>query len=124
MSDPVSKTTDLRALIAVLEATTQYDSRTDALVALAAGWECLDDKWYAVGNFFGDGLRRTGYEVDLPPFTRSIDAAMTLVPPGWEWHMEVGTDSCTVQMGYGTDFASAVPACALCAAALHARTGA
>jgi hypothetical protein len=67
----------------------------------------------------------------LPLYTASLDAAMTLVPEGWEEirqeqvRMTDGTVRCWASVG-SVDAAMtkrcATPALALCAAALRART--
>jgi hypothetical protein len=82
------RTTGLSALIQLLETHdgTTWDSRYDEAIALAAGWDQdANGDWHQVGDFFGDGLRRTAYAVELPPFTRSLDAAASLVPAGCLW---------------------------------------
>jgi hypothetical protein len=75
----------LPVLIGLLEAKRDlYDSRLDADIARAMGWiQGAAGEWYAVGDFRGDGvLRRTSYAVNVPMFTYSLDAALTLLPVG------------------------------------------
>lgn len=110
-----------------------WDSRHDGEIARVLGWDQdAAGEWHQVGDFFGDGLRRTTYTVDLPPFTRSHDAAMMLVPNGWGirldryWIAQVEDPvwSASLTGGLGNlsgdaeDCRSA--ALALCAAALRA----
>lgn len=114
----------MRDLTARLEAHTgEYDSRHDEQIARAIGWEQDDaGEWHQIGNFFGDGLRRTAYAVDLPPFTRSLDAALTLVPEGCGISLVrfTGQERSSVMVGGSIGYA-ATPALALCVAALRAR---
>lgn len=68
-----------------------------------------------------------------PPYTTSIDAALTLVPEGWQWNIDNGIhceDAAHAWLGNnspqeivpGTSGDAATPALALCIAALKART--
>lgn len=95
-------------LIAALEKAEGPSSEIDADIGLtAAGWE----PWLS----------------KLPPFTSSLDAALTLVPEGLMWSVgtngdgryraDVWTD--VVEIGIGCS-----PAIALCIAALEARRNA
>ena len=65
-----------------------------------------------------------------PAYTASLDAAMTLVPDGWEWQMEAEETEMffppspwtyRVEMGNLIKVEAATPALALTAAALRAR---
>jgi hypothetical protein len=69
-----------------------------------------------------------------PHYTASLDAAMTLVPEGWETSIYIGGENANVQMetpamrdewfdegGGPIDGTAPTPALALCAAALRAR---
>ncbi|MBS7811174.1 hypothetical protein [Roseococcus pinisoli] len=55
-----------------------WDRRNDEDIARAIGWDQdAAGEWHQVGVFFPDGaLRRTSYAVELPAFTRSLDAAL------------------------------------------------
>lgn len=67
------------------------------------------------------------YDEERRPYTRSIDAALTLAPDRWSWRVgnlpsgqgfaDLGTQQ-SLQCVVG-----ATPALALCTAALHARAG-
>lgn len=105
----------------------------DVEIALAIGWR-LDqsgpnDLWREPG--------RADW-VELPEFTASLDAALTLVPEGWKFHLTtehtavakaaahadvMDRDWPDPQAGYGivTEAHAATPALALAAAALRAR---
>lgn len=78
-------------IIAKLETAEAGSRELDALVAETAGWGDQDETggWHQTGVFFDDGkLRRTVYEVELPHFSTSVDAALTLVPEGhWLQHL-------------------------------------
>jgi hypothetical protein len=62
-----------------------------------------------------------------PPYTASIDAALTLVPDGEDWHMQshASVAACWASVGRFTRgpmlWKHATPAIALCIAALRAR---
>lgn len=70
---------------------------------------------------------------NVPHFTASIDAALTLVPDGWKWSLHSADHAgppcayCVPNMGrlpwpvWVDDVYAATPALALCAAALRAR---
>lgn len=75
--------------IAALAGAEAGSRELDALVAEAMGWKKdAAGEWHQVGAFFGDGkVRMTVYAVDLPPWTTSVDAALTLVPEGCACHM-------------------------------------
>lgn len=107
--------TDLAALIERLERATGPDRNLDAMI------------FHFIMKGEGVGARGSG-----PPYTSSIDAAMTLVPDGdpWTlgqsihfryWHAlvsEFGADQQIHSRGYGT---SDYPAIALSIAALKSR---
>ena len=74
--------------------------------------------------------RTTMVGVWLPHYTTSLDAALTLVPEGWEWELEwehstvAETEIARCKMGdplLFIDPEAATPALALCIAALKAR---
>lgn len=79
-------------------------------------------------------LSRAGYlpgRASCKPYTRSLDAALSLVPSGWAWQAGVGieteagnSDSAyawAAPVDHGELVFAATPALALCAAALRAR---
>lgn len=89
--------TEMDGLIERLAAATGADCDLDAEIARAIGWwQDADGEWHAAGAFFPDGkMRVTSYTVDLPEYTASADAALTLVPDGAfvfsvEWDDEPG----------------------------------
>lgn len=73
------------------------------------------------------GLAWSGaYGFKCAEYTASLDAAMTLVPEGWNWQVGVGNHNwAAVYKGappsMRVDPIAATPALALCAAALRAR---
>ena len=65
----------LSALLAELEAATGPSRELDAKIALAVGWRERD------GMFGREWISPAHLMAELPFFTKSLDAAMTLVPP-------------------------------------------
>jgi hypothetical protein len=68
-----------------------------------------------------------GYMPSMPnPFTSSIDAALTLVPKGWEWVLDGGTGMSRVcflkKNEPAIDLTASTPALAICMASIKART--
>lgn len=60
----------------------------------------------------------------IPRYTSSLDAALTLVPEGWDWAVFRTNGGLTVHAWCGSrdDVFAETPALALCAAALKARS--
>ena len=84
-----------------------------------------------IGRYFSADF--LGYVPDDPQygcaeFTRSLDAAMTLVPEGWFWQVGQGNHAWAavyknpIPPAMRVDPIGATPALALCAAALKARS--
>lgn len=75
-------------------------------------------------------MHPNGRTIDLPAYTTSIDAALTLVPKGWYWgvdcrgiaHLDPAGTFPVVMDGLPcfTELQAATPALAICIAALHA----
>lgn len=118
---------DLIALAARVEQAQGPDRELDAEIARAIGWkESLSGRWWKPPG--GDD-----WNFVLPPFTASLDAALTLVPEGWIFAVHSGDDRgppvayCVPNMGrlpwphWVDDINAATPALALTAAALRAR---
>lgn len=96
----------------------------DAEIARAFGWR----SFYLAG--FGPRWQKGHGTVtsELPAYTASIDAALTLVPEGWDWFklrtttvqtwVEVGRKDGTGMIAFSVE--ASTPAAALCAAALRA----
>jgi hypothetical protein len=122
------------------EQATGPDRELDTLIAPHAGWKeagklsVMGSKmpaWLPPGKSGADNK-----VLKVPAFTASLDAAMTLVPEGWDWSAGTGrgTGWATLglpdddQMGGSSDDEvscdAATPALALCAAALRARASA
>ena len=117
----------MRELIARLEAATGPDRELDAAIAVQVGIN---------PDYQGDG--RYG----CPKFSASLDAALTLVPEGWEWSIS-GSGTAAICSCWNDDYAevfpstdrkqprhtpmerwhpkTATPALALCIAALKAK---
>lgn len=133
---------ELLALADRAEAATGPDRELDALIASIARigteheWAYKYPTWVASK----DGrvhLEKNGPSFAAAPYTRSLDAAMTLVPEGWGWLVSQPNAKAiasgllkerTPVMGevqYGIDHrytvAAATPSLSLCAAALRAR---
>lgn len=92
------------------------------------GYRIEDDGTILVSGDVGDGPGwfNIGYEV--PGYTASVDAALTLVPPAHDWSLHVNNGEaivgCMPESEDGCDVADstgATPAIALCIAALKAR---
>lgn len=78
----------IEELISSLEKATGPNRELDILIGQATavyGWRVCDDGcvecYIPDGHEYGEGWFDTGQE--LPAYTASIDAAMTLVPEGW-----------------------------------------
>jgi hypothetical protein len=128
----MSDATTLADLIAHLDAATGPDRELDEeIMALRAGVirEVQNGR-----SVYHVGTRWVGVG-DVPPFTASVDAAVTLVPDGWMWTVCGGEH----RGGQGVAFMApnggnspadrwiddtggATPAIALCIAALKARS--
>lgn len=125
----------MNELIERLEKATGMDRALDIDIARAIpvdGWRVDEDG--SVSAFDGEGWYSMPTEV--PSYTHSIDAALTLVPTNHRWSVsgpevrldgeEVGADAVVMPFGkYGHvgDFVRhAQPAIALCIAALKARS--
>ena len=120
-------------LIAALEKATGADRDLDANIGKVAGW--LKTGWAANRWWAPDVAARARkakktpgsfgvLPLDLPKFTASIDAAVSLVPNGWEWCV-YGAGGSDVWLPEGLRAQqmtyAATPAIALCIAALKAR---
>ena len=77
----------------------------------------------------GQGLANVAHWFGVPKYTTSLDAAMTLVPEGWNINLFASADCADVQLDDdrispmrhpATKGKAATPALALCAAALRA----
>lgn len=118
------------------EAATGPNRDIDALAALAAGYTTNPDGYGEGSDWWtpeGKSLPRIrGFGARPPGFTASIDAALTLVPIGWETAIYIGGESANVQLETQDmrerfalnaeiiDGTAATPALALTAAALRA----
>ena len=122
--------TSLDELIARLEAATVGTDDLDQEIAeTVLGWKQYALAW---GSGWHDAKGMSHGWHDIPKSTRSLDAAMGLVPEGWDWclysdgggeiykdvpsGMLPGAPGSTV-----ISFEGATPALALCIAALRAR---
>ena len=121
-------------LIAALETTTGPDRLSDAAIARSQGW-VERERVYGSGWETPTGRFVSWHE--LPRYTASIDAALTLVPEGWRWSLDwtqrSGYQDCGradlyapgsgIQPPDVCDVYAATPAIALCIAALKAQGG-
>lgn len=120
------------------EAATGPEWELDAEIAFKMGWRKSQGHWWTQEQSLAArkakcAIWATGMPSVLPAFTKSIDAAMTLVPEGWQlrqmafsgpcaddrkWHLNIygGSVGRDILVGRG-----ATPALALTAAALRAR---
>lgn len=93
-----------KELITALEAADGPSRRLDAEIAKDAGWHRVEPRhakrsggaWIAPEDFLGvtsngapilDSLHGTDMHKDVPRYTSSIDAALTLVPTGAFWRV-------------------------------------
>ena len=108
-------------LIAALEAATGPDRALDSWIGASVGFdgwtvaewqETVDDPVFAHSSI-----------TDVPPYTASIDAALTLVPEGVLWAVGVDEDGsgCAELPRRRLLVHALTPAIALCIAALRAR---
>ncbi len=132
--------TDLNALIERLSRATGPDRELDAAIAVAIKGGRID--WILDGitketfpvRVYPDttGVTARGeLQAAVPRYTSSIDAAMTLVPEGWNWELSNNPPSAWMcESGYNPDTYNGetaqanarTPAIALTIAALSART--
>lgn len=137
--------TSLGEIIKRLEAATGPDRSLDTAVMQAIGYEAKDVLGERPGRFeqlTGYLCRKPGdaHWTPTPHVTRSIDAALTLVPDGWAWQVgpfnfkriswaQLAEPADDIQ-GYGPGIKNraqadhVVPAISLCIAALKARQAA
>lgn len=113
---------ELQELIERLEKATGLDRELDALIG--AFVDAAPIKRVSPGSEWS----KTVEWLEYLPYTASLDAALTLVPEGWEWQIggDVPSESGEAHVfGKGDDIHTAFvdsPAIALCIAALKART--
>jgi len=140
-------------LIPRLERATGPDRELDGAIALATGWQhketedgrgisgepIIKHTWTSPGGeeFWEKTTifnRANKYPEELPHYTASLDAALTLVPEGYRWNVESSENGLLSHIkpvaGVAVDeaaapssdqFFAATPALALCIAALKAR---
>lgn len=119
----------MRDLIERLERATGPDRELDAAIIFAL-YPGAQVNQYCVGDtepvvFHAEPLVPNKH--DLPEFTKSLDAALTLVPDGWMW--DVSSSGCAWIMRNDDSICDSQiviggiesPAIALCIAALRAR---
>lgn len=125
----------LESLAARIEALDGPDRDVDYEVAFAFGWEfrCATHWGYRSPHWWLGG--KTGAELGLvshvqgecPHFTKSIDAAMTLVPDDWSMSLHFGPwiagNVQAINPVTAEEFRidAATPALAICAAAMRAK---
>src|SRR3990167_10374686 len=129
-------------LIKRLEEASGPPQALDRQIAREIGWHRVEPRhgggkhggWIAPEDFLGvessgkprlDSLHGTTIHRDPPHYTSSIDAAMTLVPEGWAYHIHcIPWDRMNASVSNGEDKAfganAKTPALALCIAALKA----
>lgn len=116
------------SLIAKLESAAEGSRELDEAIAIAvlADFEVdrlvgMSDDDPGILTFrYPDGSRGTALR-----YTTSLDAALSLVPEGWEWCLTWEGGIASVDIGdpmLRMEYAAATPALAMCAAALKARS--
>lgn len=130
--------TDLNALIERLSNATGPDRELDAEIFRAIGMPLPEQfmtakialEWNETEKCFTFDLAETRVRYEQPPFTSSIDAAMTLVPEGYaasvEWSPRYPGSAWLYPPNNVNDISfeaeATSPALALCAASLKARS--
>jgi hypothetical protein len=124
----------MKNLIAHLEKATGPDRDLDAKIWRAVDPEAVMEKCGFRGLKYAGHIyapnEKTEYIMTMaamraPVFTASIDAALTLVPVGKDWHIEMCDGCALAAIGERIDIAfepHKVPAVALCIAALKSRS--
>ena len=125
-------------LIERLESATEGSRELDEAIinALCPDAMCRQDPAWedSITVYHADALLDSG-KAELPHYTTSLDAALTLVPEGWEWSLAGGNKNEPVQVPYASCWPdeqpfpaeldlyaeAATPSLALCIAALKAR---
>lgn len=114
---------DLTKLLADLEAATEGSQGLEFKIAVAVDWH---ENGVSIREF--QAKLRWGHAShwQFPQWTRSLDAARTLIPEGLCWEVEGGPKTGGVAV-IGTvngpmEGIAATPELALCIACLHART--
>ena len=117
----------MNKLIAELEQATEGSRELEMQIGILLGWKAPHAKYAEWGMWLSPG----GESEQLPWFTTSLDAALTLVPEGCGWYMnDVGeggifkketADSFGGCLVVGSCDGNTTPALALCIAALKAR---
>lgn len=76
---------DYSDIIERLEKAPAPDREVDGLIAISRGWTFQKMKGDAKSYWRKPGVTDYYMRSDLPNFTGSIDAALTLVPEGYRW---------------------------------------
>lgn len=116
-------------LIKRLEEATEGSRALDALICVSEGYdEWTPEKWAKALQDMGEGSNAC--PVGCPPYTTSLDTAVTLVPEGIAWTVSKLFNkrfwaSCDDPENYDNSWAVSAekptPALAICIAALRAR---
>lgn len=97
------------------------DAAIDALIEKLEAATCAQ---YALDVAIYEAIGRA--EPEIPPaYTASMDAALTLVPDGYDWRVDRINSGLTIFASVGNEDVhfGDTPAIALCIAALRARKG-
>lgn len=115
-------------LIAALEAATGPSRELDAHIHAARFPELQSPPWVNRGGVWVDTSSEDPNMAFPAQYTSSIDAAMSLVPDGWDWCVACISGNWDAQVGEADTFmaegagSKASAAIALCIAALKARS--
>ena len=122
---------DLKSLIAELEAAKEGSRELDEKIALSSGWTVREDSYgdnitepletWEVWEHPDFSLPEGNYYQDPPPYTTSLDAALTLVPEGWSWQLSSNECELTHEKHEHIWVSVPIATLALCIAALKAR---
>lgn len=86
--------TDLNTLAEQVERAAAPSRELDEAIALATGWRQEKREYLDGARILTEWVRPDGFRLPIgtmaePPFfTASLDAALTLVPEGWDWMVE------------------------------------
>lgn len=124
-----SRELDVRIWLALFDTPIMVDGGGYGPKASAPKYKQAREIWKDDWPYWGEKIEvdAVALSLDAPHYTTSIDAALTLVPDGWNWHLITefdGINAAVFPPGNAVDYpdvTASTPALALCIAALKAR---